>query len=158
MKARIFRWIVAIGLWGFGVYQFTHVLDTDGGIGGAGPLILGFAAFIAGLVLVSGDVVKPLAGLFGDFLVALINPGTRLEKAPLSYVLAHRYRDQMRLEEAAEEYWKIIHDYPNERAAYEELIAIARDVGDHKTVEDVTRKYRRKFGSTVNPALPPTDE
>lgn len=145
MKLRIFRWLLAIGAWIFCVSEFKSVLASEGGYGGVPALLFGFAAFISGLLLVSPEIIVPVANLFADLFIGVIYPGARADRPALSYLLAHRYRDQLRLAESIAEYQKILHYYPKEKAAYLELLQLASEAGDERTFRKYSRRYVRHF-------------
>ena len=156
MKLRIFRWLLAIGAWIFGVFEFKSVLASGGGFTGVPALLFGFGAFITGLLLVSPEVVGPVSGFFADFFIDLIYPGARASKPALSYLLARRYHDQARLDESIAEYQKILHYYPKEKDAYRELLLVAQEAGDERTFQKYTRRYLRHFREPFYPDGPPS--
>ena len=146
MKIRIFRWLLATGLWIFCAFEFKAVLASGGGFGGVPALLFGFGAFISGLLLVSPEIIQPVSGFFADFFIDLIYPGSRESKPALSYLLARRYHDQMRLAESIAEYQKILHYYPKEKDAYREILLVAQEAGDERTFRKYSRRYTRRFG------------
>jgi tetratricopeptide (TPR) repeat protein len=156
MKLRIFRWLLAIGAWIFCAFEFKAVLASGGGITGVPALLFGFGSFIAGLLLVSPEIIVPVSGFFADLFIDVIYPGSRASKPALSYLLARRYHDQARLEESIAEYQKILHYYPKEKDAYRELLLVAQEAGDERTFRKYTRRYLRHFREPFRLDTPPS--
>jgi tetratricopeptide (TPR) repeat protein len=157
MKTRIFRWLLAIGLWIFCVRQFSILLNSSGGYAGLAPALFGFASFILGMLLVSPEVVRPICGFFADRFIEFIYPSARASKPPLSYLLARRYRDQRRFDESIEEYQKILRYYPRDRTACRELLLAAKEAGDERSFRKYSRLHLRRFHAPFDPGetLPP---
>jgi hypothetical protein len=145
MKLRILRWLLALACWGFAAREAAYVLKIGGGFAGVVPLLFAFAGLIVGLLLASPEIVVPIANFFADRFTGVIYPGARADRPPLSYLLAHRYREQMRVDEAIVEYQKIIHYYPKERPAYLELLALAQEAGEERIFRKYSRRYARRF-------------
>lgn len=141
----VVRWILAIVAFVYCARHFGKISSADGMLSGAAPAIFGFGALIAGVLLITPDVVVPLAALFGRMVSGIIMPGGTADKPSLSYLLARRFRDQMRMEEAIAEYEKIIRHYPREETAYLELLAIAAEA-DEKVFRRYLKKFKRQFG------------
>jgi hypothetical protein len=106
---------------------------------------MNFVVFIAALILVVYEAVPWLAGRFSLAFVEVYFPNLNFPKPPLSYTLARHYRVQGRLEEAAQEYQKIIRYYPREEAAYTELIEVAEQMEDRKLGGRYAALYYRRF-------------
>jgi hypothetical protein len=158
MKIRILRWLLALGALVFAVITFKRTIETEAGFGATPGLIFSFAALITFVLLLTPEVVKPTCEFFGELLVDVIYPSRRADKPPLSYLLADRYREQMRTEEAMVEYAKILHYYPQEKRAHRELLRLAIEVGDERNFRKYARTYERRFGEPFDAteSLPPS--
>lgn len=144
MASVIFRWLLAGATAYFCVRQFAAALKTES-LGAAAPLLFGFAALIATLVLIAPETVFRICGFFSRVFTGVIFPDDRASRPTLSYLLAHRYTKLMRYAEALEEYEKIIRYYPDERNAYLELLTIAKGTDNDRIYRKYARKYRKKF-------------
>src|SRR5438045_1018164 len=100
------RWVLAAVILLFG-------LGRDYGSWGV-DAFMNFAVFIGALILIVWEAVPWLAERFSLPLVEVWFPNINFPRPPLSYTLARHYRDQGRLEDAAEQYQKIIRYYPGE--------------------------------------------
>src|SRR5262245_27236635 len=114
------RWVLAalILLSGLGRDYGAWSLDA----------FMNFAVFIGALILIFPEAVPWLAERFSFPFVEVYFPNLSFPRPPLSYTLAHHYRDQGRLEDAAEQYQTIIRYYPREEAAYVELLEVAEQM------------------------------
>ena len=157
MNSRLFRWLLAIASWIVCALSFRNVLLHGDGFGATPALLFGFAGLIAGVLLVSPEIVRPVCDFFADAFLGFIYPGARAAKPPLSYLLARRYRDQRRFGEALTEYQKILHYYPKEKTAWHEMLLLALEAGDERTFHKYARRYLRRFREPfdANHMLPP---
>ena len=130
------RWALAATL------LLSRLAVDDGSLPAA---IMNFAVFIGALILVAREAAPWLAEQFSMPFLEVYFPNLNFPKPPLSYTLAHHYRDQGRLEDAAEQYQKIIRYYPGEEAAYVELLKVAEQMEDRKLGERYTELYQRRF-------------
>ena len=109
---------------------------------------MNFAVFIGALSLIVWEAVPWLARAIQPAIGRRCTfPTSVSPRPPLSYTLAHHYRDQGRLEDAAEQYEKIIRYYPSEEAAYLELIEVAEQSEDRKLADRYAELYQRRFRS-----------
>ena len=108
-----------------------------GWLGAAFPVIGSMLLFLTAMLLMAPDTVFKIAELCAKPFADLFFPSDEFEKPPLSYLLARRYSQERKLDAAVQEYEKILFYYPEERAAYLELIELARRVGD----EELREKY-----------------
>lgn len=106
-------------------------------LGAAFPVIGSMLLFLTAMLLMAPDTVFKIAELCAKPFADLFFPSDEFEKPPLSYLLARRYSQERKLDAAVQEYEKILFYYPEERAAYLELIELARRVGD----EELREKY-----------------
>lgn len=152
--SRIIRWVLALGSLVFCISQAAAALKTPG-LGAAGYLIISFASLLTFLILISPETILRGCEVFSRLFTTIVLPDDKERKPPLSYLLARRYRKQLRSDEAAAEYRKIIHYYPNERDAYLELIALALEIGDEKFASKYTRAFETRFKCRIpDRALP----
>jgi len=154
---RILRWLAAAGLLVLCVRMTMRALNLEG-YAAAGPLIVAFGALIAGVLLISPETVGRVCEFIGETFSGLIHPNDHFTKPPLSYRLARYYAAQQRLGEAVTEYENIIRYYPNERAAYHELVGIARSAGQAGLERKYVRKFRRRFREPFPVGIPPFPE
>ena len=108
-----------------------------GWLAAAFPVIGSMVLFLTAVLLVAPDTAFKIAEWIAKPFAALFYPSEEFEKPPLSYKLARRYSQERRVDEAVQEYEKILFFYPEERAAYLEVIELAKRVGD----EDLRAKY-----------------
>jgi tetratricopeptide (TPR) repeat protein len=106
---------------------------------------MNFVVFIGALLLTFLEAAPWLAERFSMPFLEVYFPNLNFPKPPLSYTLAHHYRDQGRLEDAAEQYQKIIRYYPREEAAYLELLKVAEQMEDRKLGDRYAEMYQRRF-------------
>jgi hypothetical protein len=131
--------------------------SMSGGMAAAPAILFSFSALIVTAVLISPEIVGRTCEFCAGLLSGIIFPDDKFSKPPLSYLLARRYRDQLRPHEAVEQYKKIIHYYPRERDAYVELLAVAKSVGDERTCRKYGRIFKRRFDEELKAALPSAD-
>jgi tetratricopeptide (TPR) repeat protein len=93
--------------------------------------------FLMAVLLIAPDTVVKIAEWCAKPFADLFYPSDEFEKPPLSYKLARRYKQERRVDEAVQEYEKILFYYPKERDAYVELIELARQAGD----DELREKY-----------------
>jgi hypothetical protein len=144
----IIRWIAAAGCLVFCIKQISMALRVEG-IGAAGFFVVGFGSLLAFVLLISPETTGRACEFFSRIFTSIILPDDRNRKPPLSYLLARRYRQQLRAAEAVDEYRKIIHYYPDEQTAYLELIATAQESGDEKLAQKYARSFKSRFKSAV---------
>lgn len=149
----IVHWTLAACCLAFCVKQMGLALKISS-FASAPHLLFGFASFIAALLLLSPDTVRPLAELFSRLFTSFIYPESRHRKPPLSYRMARVYRQQMRYFDSFEEYRKIILYYPDEQDAYLEIIALSQQRDDHRQTRKYSRLFERRFCRAVTPPLP----
>ena len=106
-------------------------------LGAAFPVIGSMLLFLTAMLLMAPDTVFKIAELCAKPFADLFFPSDEFEKPPLSYLLARRYSQERKVDAAVQEYEKILFYYPEERAAYLELIELAQRVGD----EELREKY-----------------
>lgn len=150
----IIRWALAIGILALCIGQMISAFKTPG-LGAAGHLIISFGSLLAFLLLISPETIIPGCELFSRLFTSIVLPDDKHRRPPLSYLLARRYRKQLRPAEAVAEYQRIIHYYPDEQDAYLELIALAHNVGNERLAKKYTRAFTRHFKHELPPAQPP---
>lgn len=144
MRWKIARWILAGVVLLTSSWLMAGALKMDG-LGAALPVIMSMALFVTFMLLIAPDTAFKLAELCARPFAELFYPSDEFEKPPLSYVLARRYSQERRLEQAVQEYEKILHYYPEERDACLELIELAQRVGDDELREKYTALYEERF-------------
>jgi hypothetical protein len=137
MRLVILRWVLAALCLLLGMGRHWGVWGVNA--------FMNLVVFIVAFSLVAPEVVFWLAGQFSMPFVRLLFPNLHFPKPPLSYHLARRYRDERRLEDAADQYQEIIRHYPDEAAAYVELIEVAIQMGDGALAEKYAARYHRRF-------------
>lgn len=146
------RWILAgvVLLISAGLMMAGLTMDW---LGAALPVIGSMLLFVTFVLLLAPETAVKLAELCARPFAELFYPSDEFEKPPLSYVLARRYSQERRLEQAVQEYEKILQYYPEERDAYLELIELAQRVGDDELREKYEALYQERFA-----AEPPDDD
>ena len=109
------------------------------------PVIGSMLLLVTAVLLMVPDTVFKLAEWIAKPFAALFYPSDEFEKPPLSYLLARRYSQERRVDAAVQEYEKILFYYPEERAAYLEVIELARRVGDEELRVKYEGLMREKF-------------
>jgi tetratricopeptide (TPR) repeat protein len=130
------RWALAAAI------LLSQLALNDGSLFAA---FLNYAVFIAAFSLIVREATPWLAERFSLPFIDIYFPNLHFPKPPLSYTLARHYRDQGRLEDAAEQYQKIIRYHPHEEAAYLELLEIADQMENHKLSGQYAALYHRRF-------------
>ena len=146
MKAIKTRWFLALLCAAGGVKLMLDALKMNS-VGAFGHVMGSVLAMVTVVLLISPETVFKVAEWCARPFTEILWPSDRLEKPPLNYRLARHYAQCLRLEEAIEEYRKIIHFYPDEGDAYKELIAVAEQLGDEEVKAEFETLYRTKFGA-----------
>lgn len=135
---------MAVGCLIFCIRQFQVGLNTAG-LGAAGFLVVGFGSMLAVVLLIAPETIVRVCEFFSRIFTSIILPNDKFRKPPLSYILAHSYRRQLRYVEAVEEYRKIIHHHPGELTPYLELISLAQVLQDDPLVTKYTQLPKQRF-------------
>ncbi len=145
----LIRWLLALACLIFCIRQFQAGLQTAG-LGAAGFLILGFGSMLAVVLLIAPETIVRICEFFSRIFTSIILPDDRSHKPPLSYILARRYRQQLRYSEAVKEYRKIIHYYPDEQTPYVELISLAHQLRDERLATKYIHLLKRRFPKSIS--------
>lgn len=116
-----------------------------GGLGAAFPVILSMAGFLLCVLLIAPETAFKLAEWIAKPFAALFYPTEEFNKPLLSYMLARRYSQERRLEDAVSEYEKILHYYPEERDAYVELLELTERLGDPERHAQYLALFQKRF-------------
>jgi tetratricopeptide (TPR) repeat protein len=147
------RWIVASALF-YACFRAIRYALTLSDFSAVGPLILGFAALLSGILFISPEIVVPICEWISRFFTNLILPNDEFSKPALSYILARRYAQQMRYSEALEQYRTILRYYPNERDAYRELICLCAISGQNALASYYIKRFQKMFPNESIESLP----
>ncbi len=109
------------------------------------PVIGSMLLLLMAVLLIAPDTAVKIAEWCAKPFADLFYPSDEYEKPPLSYKLARRYKQERRVDEAVQEYEKILYYYPKERDAYVELIELAKQAGDDELQEKYEGLLREKF-------------
>lgn len=102
----------------------------------AALLVIGsMLLLVTTVLLLAPDTAFKLAEWIAQPFAELFFPSDEFEKPPLSYLLARRYSQERKVDAAVQEYEKILFYYPEERAAYLEVIELAQRVKDEELRE-----------------------
>ena len=149
MKGHVFRIVarwglgLALELWAF--RKIHHVFNGPADLLSAfAGCLFGFAALISGAFFFLPELVPLIAAPVVRFFTGLFLPN-ETGKAPLDYTLARFYVKNGRLEEALEQYFRILENYPQELAAYREGLEVARSTGDSAAAERLAKMALRKL-------------
>lgn len=140
----IFRWMLAFGCSVFCVKLMIKGLEQEG-FSAAPFLIISFASVISAILLIAPETVVKIAEAFSRLFTSIIFPDEKFARPPLSYLLARRYTEELRSADAINEYLNILYYYPREKAAYLELMALAKSTGHEKIYRKYSRKFHRRF-------------
>jgi hypothetical protein len=151
MKSRVARVVLR---WGFGfALEFWAFRKLNQVFNGPGDLmsafagcLFGFASLIAGAFFFLPELAPLVAAPVVRFLSGFVFPNETGE-VPLDYTLARFYAKNGRPEEALEQYFKILENYPQEIDAYREGLEVARSTGDAEAAERLAKMARRKLES-----------
>ncbi len=137
------RWILAGLVLLMSAWLMSAALKM-GGMGAAFPVIGSMLLFLTFGLLMAPDTAVKLAEMCAKPFADLFYPSDEFERPPLSYVLARKYSQERRVDAAVEEYEKILFYYPEERAAYREVIELAQRVGDDELREKYEELLRQR--------------
>lgn len=149
MKFMRTRWLLAVLSMLASIWLMRAALKLQG-IGAAGPVILSMVAFVSTVLLIAPETAFWLAEQIAKPFANLFFPSDSFKKTPVSYLLARRYRSERRFEEAVTQYENIIEFHPHERDAHEELIEVARQMGDEELAEKCTARMQRRFAAQAD--------
>lgn len=139
--ALIARWLLAVALL-YGAYWFANRALLYEGFSALSYLLAFAVQLISSAILIAPELAHCLGGIIFKPLVSIFLPDEKFFRPPLSYILARKYAQDKRYQDAVQEYLKIIKHYPDEREPYEEIIRIATFVGDTQTAA----KFKHKLG------------
>ena len=122
--------------------RFFHAATQSDMLGAFARCLLGMAALITSVVIVSPDVIPWAVSPLLHLLDSIYLPSAT-EPPPVDYTLARFYRKRGRLEESVQEYGKIVHYHPREAAAYVEGIRTALEAGDTEAAARLLKRGRR---------------
>ncbi len=139
------RWFIAALSLTASILAMRKALHLEG-FAGAFHVIFSVVSLVASVLLIAPETALKIVDIVSRPIVDLIFPSERLAKPPLTYRLAHHYRDVGRYDDAIEQYRSIIGNYPDEKPAYLELIAMAKEAEDQETAQQIAAKYHKHFG------------
>ena len=116
-----------------------------GWLAAAFPVIGSMLLLLISVLLMAPDTAVKIAEWIAKPFADLFYPSEEFEKPPLSYKLARRYRQELRVDEAVQEYEKILFYYPKERDAYLELLELAKRAGDDELREKYEGLFQQRF-------------
>jgi len=148
MLFAVVRWLLAAACLIFSFMRMTAALKIEG-IGAAGHVIFSMGAFITAILLIAPETAFRLAEWCSRPFTNILFPSEEFRKPPLSYLLARKYNTELRFDEAIEQYQKIILHYPDETAAYVELLELARDLGDDRLFQKYAELFKKRFKQEV---------
>lgn len=138
------RWSLA-GLCLLGsVWMMAAALKIEG-LGAAFPVIFSMVGFVAFVLLIAPETAFRLAEWIAKPFAALFYPTDEFKKPPLNYLLARRYSQERRLEDAVAEYEKILHYYPEERDACVELLELTTNLNAPELHAKYLALFRKRF-------------
>lgn len=152
----VLRWLAAFALL-YACFRAFKLALTLSGLGAAGPLILGFAALIGAVLLLSPEIVIPVCEWFSRLFTNIILPSDTFNKPVLSYNLARLYVRQMRYSESLDQYKMILRHYPEEREAYRELISFCGLMGETAVASRYQKSFQKMFPGEPLELLDPAE-
>lgn len=149
------RWLLGIGLLGFGFSLLANELGGDGDLSDHLELPLhearrgislkhlgiGAGSIIVGILVIAPDIVRLAASPFLAFIDSIFLPGQRGGKPELNLRLPAFYREKERYDDALAEYRKIIRYYPKEPEGWIGAIELLAETFDEK--EEARKLYAR---------------
>jgi hypothetical protein len=143
------RWIIALTLITKGALM---LLQSTGGAGGgiagaAGYGLFAFALAITGVLLIARELTAWVSAPIWRFITGIVFPDDKFDRPPVNYALPRSYRERRKLDDAIEEYLKIIRYHPQELPAYLECIEVMIETGDRAGAEKVRATGLKKLRS-----------
>ncbi len=106
-------------------------------------VIFSLVSLVVAILLLIPETVKPTTDYLSGLIVGLVFPDHKFGKPALTYLLARRYIEQERYDDAIDEYAKIIHYYPDEVEAYLGIISSCSLVGEMRLAEKYMKQLRK---------------
>jgi len=138
------RWLAAGALGAWTARQFFVAGHAEIPATGALHGFYALAGLLGTVLCVAPELVRWAVLPFNRVIDAILLPGES-GTPPADYTLARFYCQQMRYDEAYEEYLKIIHYHPRELAAYVEGMMTAGQAGRIDVAARFHRRGRRVF-------------
>jgi tetratricopeptide (TPR) repeat protein len=147
-KLRILRWLFSASI--FVLFVILMLVAFNMESSGAAPyVIFSLVCFIASILLLIPETVKPTCHYLSGLIVSFIFPDHKFSKPALTYTLACRYIELERYDDAIREYAKIIHYYPSEVEAYLGIISASSLAGETLLAEKYKKKLMARSGETI---------
>jgi len=146
----LIRWVIALTFLVKGALLLVGTAGGEGGsfAGSAANALFAFALIIGGVLLSTRELVPWVSAPIWRFITGLVFPDDKFDKPPVNYALARSYKQQHRVDDAIEEYFKIVYHHPQELAAYLEGMEVLCEAGDlpgaHKLGATGLRRLRAK--------------
>ena len=141
------RWLLAGALGAWTARQFHVIGQTADPSAGALHGFYMLAGLLGAVALVAPELVGWAVMPLNVLIEAVLLPG-ETGAPPADYTLARFYVQQLRYDEAVEEYLKIIHYHPRELTAYLEGMMTAGQAQQVSLIDKFHRLGRRAFRST----------
>ena len=138
------RWLLAGALGAWTARQFYSIGQTVDPSAGALHGFYMLAGLLGTVALVAPELVDWAVVPLNRLIDAVLLPG-ETGIPPADYTLARFYVQQLRYDEAVEEYFKIIHYHPRELPAYLEGMLTAGQAQQIPLIEKIHRMGRRAF-------------
>ena len=143
----IVRWVVAMAVAGVGSRSLFLAMTHETSMGGVFlKSLAGLALLITAALFAGPEIVQWVIYPINSAIDAILLPSETL-RPPVDYKLARFYYEQMRYEEACEEYFKILEYHPQEVAAYLEGIGAATAADKPDTARKFYRMGMRKLSA-----------
>ena len=106
----LIRWVIALTFLIKGSFILAGAAGGEGGgfAGAAAYAMFAFALVISGVLLTTRELVPWVSAPIWRFITGLVFPDDKFDRPPVNYALARSYRQQQRLDDAIEEYLKIV--------------------------------------------------
>lgn len=147
-KLHILRWLLSASSFVLFVISIRAAFKMES-LEAAPYVIFSLVCFIASILLLIPETVKPTCHYLSGLIVSFIFPDHKFSKPSLSYALARRYIEQSRYDDAMQEYGKIIHYYPGEIEAYLGMISASSLAGETQLAEKYKKKLKARSGETI---------
>ncbi len=138
----LLRWAAAVLVGGFGMVVLARMFHGADSVPLIGRSLLGIAAMVTGALLAAPEIVRWAVWPISSLLDSILMPSEKVDP-PVDFTLARFYGQNLRYDEACEEYEKILHYHPDNAEAYLEGIRAAGLAGNEALAKKFYQGARR---------------
>ena len=129
-----------VGIWVGLIWGVDH--EKNGMFGAFAISVLGFAALIAGAILLAPSLAVWVASPMLQFVESIYLGSHSVDTPPLTYDVAERRILERRWQDAATEFERIAYWHPGEERAWREAVRCAELAGDSQGAARLKRRAR----------------